>query len=57
MKVELRKNTILYISKFEYKNALTSSYDLIKISKRLFFHEPGVFFYSYAVDTMLMVKC
>jgi hypothetical protein len=57
MKVDLRKDTILKISTFEYDQALTNAYDLIKISKRLFFHEPGVFFYAYTVDTMLMIKC
>jgi hypothetical protein len=56
-KIDLRQQTVINISKFQYEAALTCTYDLVKISKRQFFHEPGMYFYAYVVDTMLMIKC
>ena len=57
MRADLRREITLSISNFDYQNALTHSSDLVKISKRLFFHFPALHFYAYAVDCMLMIKC
>lgn len=54
---KLRKKTIIYLSNYNYEGALLSCRDLLKITKRLFFHEPGGYFYTYISDSLLFVKC
>lgn len=57
MRMDLRKEITIQISKFNYEHALEHSSDLVKVSKRLFFHFPALHFYAYAIDCMLMIKC
>jgi len=53
----LRKDAIVFISKFEYKSALMKCKDLIVVSKRLFFNEPYKYFYAFLSDSLLLAKC
>jgi hypothetical protein len=54
---KLRKDIVLLISKFDYRQALLKSKELIGISKKLFFNEPLKYFYSFLTDSLLLAKC
>lgn len=54
---KLLKGIVVLFSKFEYNYALPRVKDLIATSKRLFFYNPKYYFYTYLVDSLLLVKC
>lgn len=53
---QLRKEIVVLMSKFEFEISLKKSRELVKISKTLFLANPVSSFYSYAVDSLLLVK-
>ena len=53
----LRKETIVMVSKFEYRHALIKAKELIMASKKLFFNEPFKYFYSFLTDSLVLTKC
>jgi hypothetical protein len=54
---KLRKEIVVLFSKFEYLFALKKAKNLMKITKRLFFQSPDHYYYTYLVDSLLLVKC
>lgn len=54
---KLRKDCVILISKFDYRQALVKCKELIGISKKLFFNEPLKYFYAFLTDSLLLAKC
>ena len=53
----LRKDCVLHVSKFDYRQALVKCKELVGVSKKLFFNEPLKYFYSFLTDSLLLTKC
>lgn len=55
--MKYRKEILLLISKFEYRQALFRCKDLIQVSKKIFFNQPLRSFYPFLADSLLLAKC
>lgn len=54
---ELIEGIVVLFSKFEYNVALPRVKELIATSKKMFFFNPKFYFYTFVVDSLLLVKC